>query len=299
MRKICLLLIAVILLTCVCSCNKNGGLDPEIGTIEKTEDGVYYYAENKIKMLTLNLCDANKYATESREERLPKITKLLNEKSPDVMGLQEVNEFWKENLINAKLSDKYTTFTIYAYDNVKGSSILFRKDKFDLLDSGRFWYADNPDEKSKWPDAENYSIVVWVKLKEKKTGQEMFFFNTQTDPKEDARDRIDYVLVSKIKQMCKNTPYFLVGDFAISDDNPSYAAIKKIAKDVGLEKKATKGTNHNFGKYETPRRDDYIFANPGVITYSCKVLDEKIDDAYYSDHYAVMAELIIVTPKEK
>ena len=299
MKKLCLIIAAVLLLTCFCSCSK-GGLDPKIDTIAKTEDGIYYYESNKIKTMTMNLCDTG-MGENSKESRLPRIEKVLSDNPSDIIGFQEVDEYWQKNLIENKLEEKYLAFTMYSYEKQKGSSVLWKKDKFELLDSGRFWYADHPDTFSKWPDAENYSIVVWVKLKEKTTGQEMFFFNTQVEDKEDIRDRIDYVLIPKVKEICKDTPYFFVGDFGISSTDQVYKKLQEVFKDVGAEKKKLEGTYHYFGNRtgNNVQRSDYIFAKPGVISHSYNLIKTQIDGQEYSNHYALTAEHIITTHTKK
>ena len=110
--------------------------------------------------------DARKFAT----------INMIRTETPDVIGMQEVRADQKEFLI-AELPE---------YQGVMESKtntkfIMFRKDRFELLDQGNFWLSETPDVPSKGWGSTSERATLWVKLKELKTGKVFFVFNTHLD----------------------------------------------------------------------------------------------------------------------
>lgn len=62
------------------------------------------------------------------------------------------------------------------------SAIFYKKDRFEVLDKGNFWFSETPDVPGKGWDAVCCNrICSWGKFKDKVSGQVFFFFNSHYD----------------------------------------------------------------------------------------------------------------------
>lgn len=90
---------------------------------------------------------------------------------PDVVGLQEVSEHWSNQIL-----DEYGSEYAYIYQKtpdgkyINLSTIIYKKDKFDVIDKGLQYFSFNGPNQIR--------LVTWVILKDKATGKQFAFFNT-------------------------------------------------------------------------------------------------------------------------
>jgi len=294
MKRIALVLIAVLIVSVFSGCDKYGGLDPNIDTVLKTENGEYYYESNKIKVISQNIRHANDPAPNTRDERLPRIKKVLDSYNADIIGMQEVRNWWTLNLIKYELIDTYEDYTVNRGDG-EGLSILWRKDKFELMDCYHFWLSDTPDEQSIWEGSNYYRIVSWVKLKENKTGTEFYVFNAHFDTNADVRLRSSKLLIEKMKEICGDTPSFVVGDFNMSDDSDEYNEMLTYFKDTAALFDDYSGTFHKYGTRtgDDLVRLDYCFVTDKTVVQSYKVMTDTVESKYLSDHYGIFIEMVL------
>ena len=62
------------------------------------------------------------------------------------------------------------------------SAILYRTDRFELMDDGTFWLSETPEVPgSKSWDAAIERIVTWAQFRDRETGKTFFHFNTHFD----------------------------------------------------------------------------------------------------------------------
>ena len=114
--------------------------------------------------------------------RTPLVVRTIYKQDPDTFGVQEAHIGWMR-VLKACLP---------AYDCVgvgrddggeKGefSAVFFKRDKYDLLDSGSFWLSETPDKPGKGWDAACIRICSWAKLREKDSGKTFVHLNTHLD----------------------------------------------------------------------------------------------------------------------
>ncbi len=219
----------------------------------------------------------------------------------DVLGTQEV--------LNNQLNDLLSALPQYTYAGVgrldgkkagEYSAIFYKKDKFDLLDSGNFWLSENPSAAGvKGWDAACERIVTWVILKEKKTEKKFAFINTHFDHVgKIARRESAKLLLSRVDEIAKGLPLFVSGDF---NSTPQSEVVTMLT-----DKKRTNHlidsrsiapfiygpawTNHSFGKDPMDKRQiiDYIFVNNKVKVEAEAVIAERLNNLYLSDHNPVL-----------
>lgn len=101
----------------------------------------------------------------------------------DVLGTQEVLHNQLEDL--KQRLPEYGVVGVGREDGKeKGeySALWYKKNRFDLLDSGYFWLSETPEVPgSKGWDGACERIASWAKLKDKTSGKEFFALNTHLD----------------------------------------------------------------------------------------------------------------------
>lgn len=180
------------------------------------------------------------------------------------------------------------------------SAIFYKKDRFDVLKKGDFWFAENPDVPGKGWDATCCNrICSWAQFKDRKTGKEFFVFNSHYDHEgKEARRNSSLLLLKKIEEIAGDNIVFCMGDFnAIPDDEP----IQILANDGRLKDSyhisaqspyGTEGTFNAF-RLDAPMkgRIDYIWVSKEVTVNKYGVLNDMHYGRFPSDHFPVMINL--------
>ena len=251
------------------------------------------------------------------QNRIAGVCDMLNGESIDVVGLQEVNNGWYE-LIKDALLDTYEHIDAVKKDGV-GWMILYRKDKFELVDNGQFWLAtDAPGTETEDWGTNMARTCIWALLKVKETGDCFLFLNTHLDTATELcrinQAEVVADQIFELRQLFKtyydieNCPTVLVGDMNSSSGTTPYNILTKDLKDSRTN--STGKTLDNMFYSTSPglnyvaEGSDYI-ANGFVIdhilvTDNVTVLNYDMIHtstnlcpygAYLSDHNAVEAEI--------
>jgi endonuclease/exonuclease/phosphatase family metal-dependent hydrolase len=219
----------------------------------------------------------------------------------DLLGTQEV-------LVN-QLTDILGALPQFAYAGVgrkdgktagEYSAVFYRKDKFELLNSGTFWLSENPSAiGAKGWDAAIERIVTWVVLKDKTTGKEFVHINTHFDHiGQVARRESSKLLLSKVEEIAKGRPVFVSGDFNATPDSevikilvdPNTSNHLTDSRSVAPSTQGPAWTFHGFGTVPTESRTiiDYIFVKNSVTVEQVSVISEMKDKIYLSDHNPIL-----------
>jgi len=224
----------------------------------------------------------------------------------DILGTQEV---LANQLEDMKLClSSYNAIGVGRGDGInKGeySALFYKKDKFNVSDSGTFWLSETPDVAgSKGWDGACERIATWAILEDITTRKKVFAINTHLDHiGKEARIKGVTLVLEKISELGKGLPIILTGDF---NARPDSEIIKFITgkdtdnslistRDHAINKSDKEWTFHAFGKLPEERRSylDYIFVNKETEVLEYKVAEEKLDDVYLSDHMPVFARIAI------
>lgn len=184
-------------------------------------------------------------------------------------------------------------------DDGEHSAILYRKDRFELLDNGDFWFSETPDIPGKGWDATCCNrICSWAKFRDKSSGKKFFVFNSHYDHQgKVARKNSSLLLLEMIERIAGKKPVFVTGDFnATPDDEPIqtiYASGKfNDSYLVTLEPPyGTEGTFNAF-KFNAPLKEriDYIWVTPGITVKKYGTLNDMPNGQFPSDHFPVMIQ---------
>lgn len=238
-------------------------------------------------------------------DRKQKVASILRFHHADLVGLQEPCEKQLKDLVFF-LSE----FEMYGGVCLKEGAhdpIFFRKSRFQLLKSGYFYLSQTPDFPSKGWDAKYTRATCWVKLLDKRTRKQFYFFNTHFDYHgRTARDESAYLLKKKIQEIAGKDPFVLTGDFNLFPTLGGEATYQILTESKGSAtlidaQRASQHPHHGptgtwsgFKEAGQPGiKPDYIFVAPQVDVYLHGILADTFDGQFPSDHLPVLADVFI------
>jgi len=245
------------------------------------------------------------------ERRLPVIASLIRYHDFDIFGAQEVFHSQLEDLLGALPGYGYTG--VGRDDGAEAgeySVVFYKRDRFELLDSGHFWLAEDSTRPNKGWDAKYVRICCWGRFLDRETQERFWFFTLHTDHKgEQSQVESCRLVLDKIRTMCRGERAVLTGDFNVGETSESYAVLRDSGLlsdtyDLAEIKYAWTGTENGFDPdRKTFRHIDYLFVTPGFRVLRYGILtdtyrtEEPEDSAKPfrartpSDHFPVLVEM--------
>ena len=225
------------------------------------------------------------------ELRKDPVNALLTAAAPDIVGLQEASPEQQVGL-RSGLPD-YTL--VYDLEANNTNPILFRKERFRLLDSGVLVLNAEPEV----PDT-NIGVrrCTWIHLEERKSGQRLRVYNLHLDHRSKGPTRqISAVrLVEHI--VARGDPTIVTGDFNTAETSPTmtyFYGQTPLNNDAG---KAVHNPAPLVDAYKAvPHEDahkliDHVLAGPGWKVRTAGLTPSGTA----SDHNIIRAELEFPTP---
>ena len=186
--------------------------------------------------------------------------------------------------------------------------ILYKRDRFRLLDSGHFWLAEDSTRPVKGWDAAYVRICTWGRFLDRKSRKRFWFFTLHTDHKgQHSQIESCRLVLDKIREMCRGERVVLTGDFNVGETSDCHALLCESgilgdAYDAAPIRLATTGTENWFDPdVKTFRRIDHVFITPGfrplrygILTDTYRVPTDtagKYRAHTPSDHFPVVVEL--------
>lgn len=263
-------------------------------------DGIPAKSENATRVMSFNVrCVDDEEGSIANRSQI--VVAIIDQYAPDSFGVQEATPKWIK-ILDKAFSDKYARvgegrspiemFTEY-------SAVYYRKDKYNLIDSGTIWLSETPEKKyTKDFDSKHNRIATWAVLEDKETGVRYTHINTHLDHVlESTRVEQSKVLLNKISELEKNTKVICTGDFNTYETAEAYSVMtasmtdtKTVAKnsDTGI-------TFHKYGTIEEHKDGaiDFIFTTNGMEVDTYKIIRNTVQGMYPSDHYPIVADIII------
>ena len=253
-----------------------------------------------LDVMTFNLRYASPAPPNSWPQRRPVMRELIRKHAPDVIGTQEG--------VYAQLRDLAADLPEYDWIGLgrDGGSrgefmaVFYRKDRLEPLEFDHFWLSETPavvGSKS-WGNVLP-RMATWVKLRDRRTGQAFYCFNTHLDHlSQTSREKSAGLILDRVEALKTELPVLLVGDFnAAAEANNVYKALVKPAAFADTWAAAAKrgesvGTFHNFrGPGQGRERIDWILSRGPVVTEFSEVVTFAKDGQYPSDHFPVTARV--------
>ena len=304
--------------------------------MENTYPIVEQTMENyKLKVMSFNVQTENgtKVDFDLRAEML---RDLMDELQPDSIGMQEVTTGWIYRMDTFAFNASYAGVGEGRTPGGEASSIYYRKDKFDLVNSGTFWLSETPDEAGTYLEASLYPrICTWAHLRDKVTGFEYIHINTHLDHlgnskggKELRTAQVRVIL--EYIQSFPDVPMVMTGDFnqaKTNSEDSTYAIFKNVLGqstftastgekmtgnflDARAEAKDTVASDawasmtaywqEGTDKYNPAKKPiDYVFYTTGDFTADIyRNIHYHRDGIYMSDHLPQYCELTVKLPAE-
>lgn len=251
----------------------------------------------ELELMTYNIKYANENDGEnSWSNRKDFITNQLKFYEPDIFGVQEA--------LLSQLNHFTTEMPSYKFVGVgredgdkKGeySAILYKKDKFKILQNETFWLSETPGKVSTGWDAALPRICTYALFQDIESGKKFWFFNTHFDHiGVKARQESAKLILRKISEInTENLPVILTGDFNLEPQTDAIQSIKdKLRDSKEIAEKVSFGSEGTFNGYKfkepVTNRIDYIFVNDNIQVLKYGVLTDSKEMRYPSDHFPVL-----------
>lgn len=234
----------------------------------------------------------------------------------DIVGTQEMSPVQRDYVL-AQCDGQYAFSSAIEMSDAEkprhylknmNNFILYKKDKFEVLEEGAFWLGKNPYPASKitsgWGEKGQNRFCVWAKFREKSGGKIFYWFNTHLNQLDEGERLESCKLIrSEVLKIAGELPFFISGDFnARPESKPIMemcpAGNMQIVDARSICKSTIYGPimgYHGFtGKVDLKASPiDYIFVSPKIEVFKCGTLTDNLNGVYPSDHFPLLAEVEI------
>ena len=235
---------------------------------------------------------------------------------PDIVGMQEVLNGQRAELL--RVLPEYESLGTGRFDGVlrgEFSPIMYRTDRFEVLEHGQFWLSDTPDV----PGSKSWGnsitrICTWARMRDRETGRSFYFYNTHLDHRSSPSQQRSAELIAQriAAHEYNNDAVILTGDFNASEststirflkgeierafetttDPPPSPKLRDTFRVVHPE--ATNvGTFNGFRGESSRGKIDYVFVSAPVQVISAEIVHDNTNGRYPSDHFPVTATIIL------
>lgn len=225
---------------------------------------------------------------------------MLQERQPDIIGLQEAQFKGQWSLFRDSLSAEYGSCGIgrdNGTDKGETSGFLYKRSVLTLLDSGTFWVSETPEIPSTSFDEKYKRSLTWGLFKVNKTGKRFFYFNTHLGLTwRSQKEGIDLIIRKMGEINPDRLPLIFSGDLNTDISSSAFAPLKRVMLDSRDVAPVTDDvpTYNAWGDKDKERIIDFIWLTPGI-----KCLEYRTDTKSYgghaliSDHYPVTAIIVL------
>ncbi len=262
-------------------------------------------------------------STVTDEMRTARIYEVIASHDPDVLALPEVNYRWLE-LMDGALYGEGTAYSAYGrsgsgkYHDGKQQNnvwdlttlILWRTERFDLIEQGSFWCSKVPNRQgsANWDGGlvgDMPRAINWVILEDKETKARFLFAAAHLDAKSGEIRALSAELIKdQVGELAQGLPVIVTGDFNCSDNSVPYANIhgdtlydaRYLVPTYGSM--TVLGTYNKFGEntdIQVRLPIDLCFVSRETVWVESAIMDCGFADAgnsvYASDHNATVYAL--------
>ena len=246
----------------------------------------------ELKILSFNIRCTNDPDGHSIPERAPRVASILQKYAPDIVGMQEYHRRWEPSW--DALSDPAYEELIVDRGDGEGNVLRWRRDRFQAVKKGHFWFADNPDAPATDWDEKYHKprICAYAVLKDKSTDKIFTFMNVHYGFGSAGHIKNAKLLAVYARKL-GGCPTVIAGDFNMQPETAGHQAMKANFLDVNeATARLTEPTFHGYGNRQGSLLD-YCFVSSGVKPCAYALVTETFDGKYPSDHYGICMQLEI------
>lgn len=251
-------------------------------------------------------------------QRREHVTEMLRQRDLDLIGLQECLDFQLRQ-ISAALPG-YESYSLGREADGGGEmcAILWRSERFELIDSGSFGLHPEGKLGEKAWDAALPRICSWVHLYDKLSNKGFWLYNAHFDHVgEQARLESAKLLLQRIGESFMvngaEMPVLVTGDFNCTPQSEPASLLLSQLQDchalgsfsynernerVPMDEKAN-GTFHDWTGLSNGKRIDYVLSSRDFTVLSSEVIRDswpigkgkRASTGYLSDHFPLLAEV--------
>lgn len=254
-----------------------------------------------IRIMTYNIPMGNIKETDGNGKntwinRSYAIHRYLLDVKPDLIGMQEP--------VRQSLIDILVGIPHYALvgrgrnkegaDGGEYSCIIYRTDRFRVLDHGTYWLTDTPDKYSKIEGSTHYRIATWAYMEDLHSGARFLYTNTHlsydSQPVRLAQIKVLKKHMNDLNQKYGTSlPHFLTGDFNMKDYEDNYTYV--LNWQLKMRDMWSTARSKNDLCSASGSRIDYIYATQNVFSIYAQWDSKLTEDGYYmSDHNPLWAD---------
>ncbi len=260
-----------------------------------------------LRVMSFNIRNSGASDGDNRwEMRTDAVLETIRDFKPDLLGVQEVLADQHE-FLQKELPD-YQMVGVARDDGARmgeWAAVLFRTERFELIDHGDFWLSETPDDvgSRSW-DAACMRICTWARLHDRRTKTALLYANTHFDHQSaEARLRSAELLHQRLPELAGGAGIILTGDFNCTEDEPPYRLLVQpsgSASDFFLsdayraahpKRETDEASFHGFNGGTAGSRIDWILFTPQWKTHAAEIVRKPVHDRLPSDHFPVTAVL--------
>ena len=241
-------------------------------------------------------------------ERRDAVKKFVETVRPDIIGLQEIRKAQSEDFL-AFFGDEYGYYDVgrdsetgasVAEANCEGVGVLYRKDRFELVEKSFFWLDGNPDVRPVRNGDRTYGdwhsacrrVTVCTVLKDKKHGgSPVYFYSTHFDHRSDeAIKQSSALMAQRMKAVEKADVMIAVGDLNTRSEAGLLQPLQEgfsYARTDAPGSDGYVGTFNGFGRANSII-DHIFYAGKDIVPLRYWVDKSDYGVPMLSDHYPVL-----------
>ena len=236
------------------------------------------------------------------EDRRDAVVEALRLGNPDIIGFQEMETFvggqWnQENKQLEWIKEHFPRYAVTSFGDPRvypsTQPILYRRDRFEALDQGFFFFSPAPDQiysrpwKGRFP-----AFCSWSRLHDKTTDRNFYLYNLHLDYSS-LRNRLNSatLVAERIASRDHNEDgVIVIGDF----NAPRFFRPVRIVAEAGLTVAETRGSTFHFnrGINIQPAIDHALYSKEFEYR-STRVIRDSFGGKWPSDHYPLFVTLSI------
>ena len=241
---------------------------------------------------------------------------VIRKHQPDIVGMQEVLNGQRAELLRAL--PEFESLGAGRVDGIlrgEFSPIMYRTERFDVLEHGQFWLSDTPEV----PGSKSWGnsitrICTWARMRDSETGRSFYFYNTHLDHRSPPSQQRSAELIAQriATHEHNNDAVILTGDF---NANEGTSTIRFLKGEIDRAFETTEtpppspqlrdsfrvlhphatnvGTFNGFRGESSRGKIDYVFVSANVQVISAAIVHDNTNGRYPSDHFPVTATIIL------
>lgn len=226
---------------------------------------------------------------------------LILAEAPDIVGLQEVTSWDAHQILpSVQIQDLAEMLPEYALagasprDSIFSSNpILYRKDKYELLETGVIYFKRDPLEPPEEPMRRiGTRFSRWARFRDLETGRRLVVANAHYHHLNGVnRMRASRVLVRRLPSVAGDDPFVIVGDLNAFVRS---SCVRWLRRELELEDALgdiRDGTFHGPSGRPPWPRIDHIFVPSGTLVIRSWISYVRPEGVLPSDHYPVFADV--------